>query len=111
MDFFISNAYAQGAGAAQQPGIMGSLVLPLALFVAVFFFMVIRPNSKRTKEHRALIASLAKGDEVVTSTGMLGRVTDLSDSYVSVEIAPNVSVKLQKGAITAVLPKGTLKSA
>src|SRR3569623_229214 len=111
MDFFISNAYAQGAGAAQQPGSRGSLVLPRALFVAVFFFMVIRPNSKRTKEHRALIASLAKGDEVVTSTGMLGRVTDLSDSYVSVEIAPNVSVKLQKAAITAVLPKGTLKSA
>ena len=111
MDFLISTAQAQAApGAAPSGGGMSSIFMMIAMF-AIFYFMLIRPQMKRAKEQRAMVAALAKGDEVATSTGMLGTITDLSESYVSVEIAPNVVVKLQKQAITAVLPKGTLKSA
>jgi preprotein translocase subunit YajC len=110
MDFLISTAQAQ-AGAAPAPGGgMSSIFMMVAMF-AIFYFMLIRPQMKRAKEQRAMVAALAKGDEVATSTGMLGTITDISETYVSVEIAPNVVVKLQKQAITAVLPKGTLKSA
>lgn len=112
MDFFISSAYAQTAGAAQTPGgALSGLLLPLALFAVFFYFMLIRPQSKRAKEQRDMIAGLSKGDEVVTNGGFLGRIVELSDSYVSVEIAANTVVKLQKSAIAAVMPKGTLKSA
>ena len=111
MDFLISTAQAQAApGAAPQGGGMSSILMMIAMF-AIFYFMLIRPQMKRAKEQRAMVAALAKGDEVATSTGMLGTITEISESYVSVEIAPNVVVKLQKQAITAVLPKGTLKSA
>ena len=77
----------------------------------VFYFLMIRPQMKRAKEHRELLAKLAKGDEVITSGGMAGRIDDIGESFVTVEIADSVSVKVQRGAITAVLPKGTLKSA
>lgn len=111
MDFLISTAQAQTAPGAPAPGGgMSSIFMMIAMF-AIFYFMLIRPQMKRAKEQRAMIAALAKGDEVATTTGMLGTVTEISESYVSVEIAPNVVVKLQKQAITAVLPKGTLKSA
>lgn len=111
MDFLISTAQAQTAPGAPAPGGgMSSIFMMVAMF-AIFYFMLIRPQMKRAKEQRAMIAALAKGDEVATTTGMLGTVIEISESYVSVEIAPNVVVKLQKQAITAVLPKGTLKSA
>jgi preprotein translocase subunit YajC len=110
MDFLISTAQAQAGAPAAPGGGMSSIFMMVAMF-AIFYFMLIRPQMKRAKEQRAMIAALAKGDEVATSTGMLGTITDISESYISVEIAPNVIVKLQKQAITAVLPKGTLKSA
>jgi preprotein translocase subunit YajC len=110
MDFLISTAQAQTAAPGAPAGSgMSSILMMVAMF-AIFYFMLIRPQMKRAKEQRAMIAALAKGDEVATAAGMLGTITDITDSYISVEIAPNVVVKLQKQAITAVLPKGTLKA-
>ena len=108
MDFLISSAYAQAADAAAQPNPLLSF-LPLLVLFAVFYFMLIRPQMKRAKEQRAMIGGLAKGDEVVTNGGIAGRIDDLGDSFVTLEIATNVKIKLQKSAITLVLPKGTLK--
>jgi preprotein translocase subunit YajC len=108
MDFLISSAYAQAADAAAQTNPLISF-LPLLVLFAVFYFMLIRPQMKRAKEQRTMISGLAKGDEVVTNGGIAGRIDDLGDSFVSLEIAPNVKIKLQKSAITLVLPKGTLK--
>ena len=106
---FISNAYAQTAGAAA--GGMSSLtqMLPLVLMFVVLYFIMIRPQMKKQKEHRAMIDALAKGDEVVTAGGMLGRITKVDEQYVSVEIAGNVVVQLQRSAVVQVLPKGTIK--
>ena len=83
---------------------------PLILLLVVMFFVMIRPQMKRQKEHRALLSGLAKGDEVVTNGGIAGRVEEIGESFVTVEIAPNVKIKVQKGAVQQVLPKGTLKS-
>jgi len=107
MDFFISNAYAQDA--ASSGGLMS--FLPLIVIFAVFYFMLIRPQMKRSKEHRNLVAGLSKGDEVVTNGGVLGRITDVSESFVTLEIADNTQVKLQRQAVASVMPKGTIKSA
>jgi len=107
MDFFISNAYAQDAAASG--GLMS--FLPLIVIFAVFYFMLIRPQMKRSKEHRNLVAGLTKGDEVVTNGGVLGRITDVSESFVTLEIADNTQVKLQRQAVANVMPKGTIKSA
>ena len=109
MDFLISSAYAQAAGAAEQPNPLLSF-LPLLILFAVFYFMLIRPQMKRAKDQRNMISALAKGDEVVTNGGVAGRIDDIGDSFVTLEIATNVKVKLQKNAISLVLPKGTLKS-
>ena len=106
MDFFISNAYAQDAAA---PGGLMSF-LPLIVIFAVFYFMLIRPQMKRSKEHRQLVSQLAKGDEVVTNGGMLGRITDVSESFITLEVADNVKIKLQRQAVASVMPKGTIKS-
>jgi preprotein translocase subunit YajC len=107
MDFLISPAFAQAAGpqSTLQPLIM------LAIFFAVFFFLVIRPQMKRAKEHRTMVSALAKGDEVITTGGIAGRIDDVSESFITVEISDGVRVKVQKQAVTVVLPKGTLKSA
>ena len=110
MDFFVSNAYAQAADAAAQPNPLLSF-LPLLILFAVFYFMLIRPQMKRAKDQRTMIAALAKGDEVVTNGGIAGRIDELGESFVTLEIAANVKIKLQKSAISLVLPKGTLKSA
>jgi len=107
MDFFISSAYAQDA--AQPGGLMS--FLPLIVIFAVFYFMLIRPQMKRSKEHRQLVSQLGKGDEVVTNGGLLGRITDVSESFITLEIADNVQIKLQRQAVTNVMPKGTIKSA
>lgn len=109
MDFFISSAYAQAAGEAQ-PSMMQPFIL-LLIFFAIFYFIAIRPQMKRQKEHRAMVAAVQRGDEVVTQGGILGRVDDVTDSFVTVEVADGVKLKVQKFAIAAVLPKGTLKSA
>ena len=107
MDFFISNAYAQDA--AQTGGLMQ--FLPLVVIFAVFYFMLIRPQMKRSKEHRQLVSQLGKGDEVVTNGGLLGRIIDVSDSFITLEIADNVQIKLQRQSVTNIMPKGTIKSA
>jgi preprotein translocase subunit YajC len=112
---FISNAYAQAttAGTAADPGMMGSLTTfaPLVLMFVVMYFLMIRPQQKRAKEQRSMMDALAKGDEVVTAGGMLGRVAKVSDTgYVTIEIAANTEIVVQKSAITTLLPKGTLKS-
>jgi preprotein translocase subunit YajC len=104
---FISNAYAETA-AAPQGGIMD--FLPLIALVAVFYFLVLRPQSKRAKEHKALVGALQKGDEIVTVGGQVGRVSKVYEEYVGVELAENVEVTVQKAAIQNVLPKGTIKS-
>ncbi|APR03790.1 preprotein translocase subunit YajC [Thauera chlorobenzoica] len=104
----ISNAYAQAAGADPSGGLMG--LLPLILMFVVLWFLMIRPQMKRAKEHKAMVAALAKGDEVVTGGGIAGRVTEVGDSFVHVEIAANAVVAVQKQAVATVLPKGTLKS-
>ena len=105
MSFFISDALA--AAPEQQSGFEGPIMI-VALF-AIFYFMLIRPQSKRNKEHKNLISSLAKGDEVVTNGGILGSITSLDDNFVTVEIAGNVEVKFERQAISRVMPKGTIK--
>jgi len=109
---FISSAFAQTApAAAAEGGFMGSLtgMLPLVLMFVVLYFIMIRPQMKRQKEHRAMIDALAKGDEVVTAGGLLGKVANLSEGYVQLEIASGVQVQVQRSAVTQVLPKGTVK--
>ena len=105
----IAQAAPAAGGAAQQPNGLVTILPLVALFV-VFYFLMIRPQMKRQKEHRAMVSALSKGDEVVTNGGIAGRVDDVGESFLTVEIAPNVKVKVQKGAVSQVLPKGTLKS-
>ncbi|HEX7116806.1 MAG TPA: preprotein translocase subunit YajC [Steroidobacter sp.] len=109
MDWLISTAAAQAAGQPGQPSALTTF-LPLVLIFVVFYFLLIRPQTKRAKEHRAMIAALEVGAEVVTSGGILGKVTELGDQYITVEIADGVRVKLQRHTVAQVLPKGTLKS-
>jgi preprotein translocase subunit YajC len=108
---FISEALAQTAPAAAGSSTESTLysMLPLVLMFVVLYFIMIRPQMKRQKEHKAMIEAIAKGDEVVIGGGMLGKVTKLGESYVSVEIAANVEVQVQRAAIVQVLPKGTIK--
>jgi len=105
---WISSAFAQGIG-APPGGEMMNLVLMVAIFGA-FFFLMIRPQMKRAKEHKAIIDALQKGDEVVAAGGLLGRVTKVSENYVTVEIANNVEIQIQRPAVQLVLPKGTIKN-
>jgi len=107
MDFFISNAYAQNASGSE--GFLS--LLPLVLIFVVFYFLLIRPQSKRQKEHRDMVAALQRGDEVATAGGLVGKLAEISDSFVQVELANNVLVTVQRHTVSAVLPKGTLKSA
>ncbi|NMM77204.1 preprotein translocase subunit YajC [Acidovorax sp. SRB_24] len=110
---FISSAFAQTAPAAAAGGgdMMSSLtgMLPLVLMFVVLYFVMIRPQMKRQKEHRAMVEAIAKGDEVVVGGGMLGRVSRLSEQYLHVEIANGVEVQVQRSAVVQVLPKGTIK--
>ena len=107
LDFFISSAYAQDAG---QPGGLMSF-LPLIVIFVIFYFLLIRPQMKRAKEHRKLVAELAAGDEVVTNGGLLGRISKVGESFVTIELTDNVQVRVQRHAISSVMPKGTIKSA
>lgn len=107
MSLFISDAMAAGSQAAEQG--FGSLI-PLVLIFVVFYFLLLRPQMKRAKEHKKMTESLAKGDEVVTNGGLLGRITNLDESFITLEVADGVAVKVQRSAIGAMMPKGTMKS-
>ncbi|MBS1228304.1 MAG: yajC [Proteobacteria bacterium] len=106
----ISNAYAQTAAAAAGPMDSVMQFLPIILMFAVLYFLMVRPQMKKAKEHKALLEALSKGDEVVTQGGLAGRITKVGDDFVSIAIADNVEIQMQKGAISLVLPKGTLKN-
>jgi preprotein translocase subunit YajC len=106
---FITNAFAQGAGAGGAESSLMSF-LPLILMFAVLYFIMIRPQMKRQKEHRNMLAAMAKGDEVITSGGIVGKVTKVSDAYVGVEVADGTEITVQKSSVSTILPKGTIKS-
>ena len=109
MDFLISSVYAQSASGDGASNPLSSMLFMVVL-IAGMFFLMIRPQMKRAKEQRAMMAALAKGDEVITNGGVLGRIEEIGDAFLTIEIAANVKVKLQKQAVSAVLPKGTLKA-
>jgi preprotein translocase subunit YajC len=104
----ISSAYAQASAPGGDPGFMG--LLPIILMFVLLYFLMIRPQMKRAKEARAMVEALQKGDEVITAGGMLGRISKISDSYITLEIAPNTEISIQKAAVQMLLPKGTLKT-
>jgi len=106
----ISNAYAQTAAAAAGPMDSVMQFLPIILMFAVLYFLMVRPQMKKAKEHKALLEALSKGDEVVTQGGLAGRIVKVGDDFISIAIADNVEIQMQKGAISLVLPKGTLKN-
>jgi preprotein translocase subunit YajC len=109
---FISNAYAQTAAGAADPGLMGSLTTfaPIIIMFVVMYFIMIRPQQKRQKEMKTMMDALGKGDEVITVGGVLGRVSKVSDAYVTIEVAAGTEIVVQKNAVTTLLPKGTLKA-
>ncbi|MBI4194879.1 MAG: preprotein translocase subunit YajC [Betaproteobacteria bacterium] len=104
----INQAWAQGAGASQGGGIESMLLIVL-MFV-VLYFLMIRPQMKRAKEHKAMIDALQKGDEVVTAGGLLGRISKLNENYVTLEIANNIEIQVQRPSVQVLLPKGTIKN-
>lgn len=109
MSFFISDAIADaGAAAGQSPDPLASLILPIGL-VVLFYFFLIRPQSKRQKEQRKMIADLQKGEEVITSGGILGKIININDNFITLEITKDVSLKIQKNAVQTIMPKGTIK--
>lgn len=109
MSFFISEAMADaGAATTQSADPLASLILPIGL-VVLFYFFLIRPQSKRQKEHKKLVNDLQKGEEILTSGGILGKVTNIKDDFITLEIAKDVSLKIQKSAVQTIMPKGTIK--
>lgn len=110
MSLFISNAYAQSAGGAQGGGF--EMLIMLGVFGLIFYFMLYRPQAKRVKEHKNLVAALGKGDEVLTQGGLVGKITKVSaeKDFIEISLNDNNNIVVQKGAVTAVLPKGTMKS-
>ena len=109
MNGLIPDAMAQSAGGAAPGGGIMPIVM-MVVFIAIFYFLLIRPQQKKAKEHQAMVTKLSAGDEVVTSGGILGKIVDVDDSFVTHEIAPNVQIKVQKFQVTSLMPKGTLKS-
>ncbi|MFC1589212.1 preprotein translocase subunit YajC [Pseudomonadota bacterium] len=109
MSFFISDAIAEAApAAASQPDPLASLILPIGL-VVLFYFFLIRPQSKRQKEHKEMVSGLQKGEEIVTTGGLLGKVTKVGENFLTVEISKDVSIHIQKNSVQAIMPKGTIK--
>ena len=107
LNFFINNAWAQSA---PQQGGGTSFIIMMVVFIAIFYFILIRPQTKQAKEHKSMLESLSKGDEIVTNGGILGRINKIGDNFIAIEIANDLEIKVQKHAVTAVLPKGTMKS-
>ncbi len=107
MDLFVTTAWAQDAGAAS--GSAWMQLLPLVLIFVVFYFLLIRPQTKRAKEHKEMVGKLQSGDEVVTNGGLLGRITEVGDSFVSLEVTDKVVIKVQKFQVAQLMPKGTIK--
>ena len=107
MSFFISDALAQGAE-TQQAGFM-ELILPLLLMFGIFYFLLIRPQQKKAKEHKGMVEALKSGDEIITNGGLFAKITAVEEDALTCKIAENVEVKVQRHAITAILPKGTIK--
>ena len=107
MNLFISDAWAQGDPTGG--GLLG--LLPFVLIIVVFYFLLIRPQQKRQKQHKEMVANLSKGDEVVTNGGTLGKITDVGENFITLEVATGVQVKVQSHAIQAMMPKGTIKDA
>ena len=105
VDFFISNAW---AAPAQQPGFAS--FLPLIILFIIFYFILIRPQIKQAKQHKQLVASLTKGDEIATSGGLLGKIKQVGDNFIIVEISKETEVRIQKQSVSIIYPKGTLKS-
>jgi preprotein translocase subunit YajC len=110
MSLLVSDAYAQTPGGALGGGGPTQIII-LVVFVAVFYFLLIRPQQKRMKDQQAMMSRLTTGDEVVTNGGILGRITDVSDTFITLEVADGVRIKVQKSQISQLMPKGTLKSA
>jgi preprotein translocase subunit YajC len=110
MDFLISSAYAQAAGAGGATSAMPQMLMLGGLFV-LMYFLLIRPQSKKAKEHRDMVAKLATGDEVVTGGGILGRITEVGESFITLEVADGVKLKVHRHQVTQLMPKGTIKSA
>ena len=104
----IGTAFAQGASASQDGGLF--TLLPIILMFVIMYFIMIRPQMKKAKEQKTMIDSLAKGDEVI-ALGILGKIAKINDNYLSLEIAPNVTIQIQRQAVTTLLPKGTIKDA
>ncbi len=109
MSLFVANAHAQATGQPAPGGEMFQIVFLIGLFV-LFYFIAIRPQRKRQKEHADMVSALEKGNEVITTSGILGKITRLEDNFVVLQVADNVELKFQRSYINAVLPKGTLKS-
>jgi preprotein translocase subunit YajC len=109
MNGLIPEAMAQSAGGGA-PGGGIAPILMMVVFIAIFYFLLIRPQQKKAKEHQAMVTKLSAGDEVVTSGGILGKIIEVGDAFVTLEIAPNVQIKVQKFQVTSLMPKGTLKS-
>jgi preprotein translocase subunit YajC len=107
MSFFISDAMAQGAEAG---GGTLELILPLLLMFGIFYFLLIRPQQKKAKEHKNMVGALGKGDEIITNGGLLAKITGVDDNFLSCKISDNVEVKIQRHAVASVLPKGTIKN-
>ncbi len=110
MDFFINTAHAQAAGTGGGQSMLSALMLPVLLLV-VFYFLILRPQNKRAKEQKEMLSKVAAGDEVATTGGMLGKVVEVGEQFLTLEISPGVNVKLQKFQVAQVLPKGTVKNA
>jgi len=110
MDFFINSAQAQAVGGAGGQSMLSALMLPVLLLV-VFYFLLIRPQNKRAKEQKEMLSKVASGDEIATTGGILGKVVEVGEQFLTVEIANGVSVKVQKFQVAQVLPKGTVKAA
>jgi preprotein translocase subunit YajC len=104
----ISSAFAQAGAAGGEPGFMG--LLPIVLMFVLLYFLMIRPQMKRAKEAKAMVESLQKGDEVITAGGVLGRISKIGEAYITLEIAPNTEISIQRAAVQTLLPKGTLKT-
>ena len=110
MNSLISPAWAQGAPAPSTGGQFAPLLV-MVVFIVIFYFLLIRPQQKKAKDHQSMVSKLSAGDEVVTSGGILGRIVEIGDTFVTLEIADSVRVKVQKFQVTSLMPKGTLKSA